>query len=117
MFGAPLAALTGIRRADIVRLSRSRVSERWISFVESKGGKRVEIPICRELQELLPAFQSDAPPFSQTLSDVRVPRTVGAPPGIEPSRERVSTYPFTIFAAPQQRGFTVPDWPNAISPR
>jgi integrase len=60
MMCANLAALTGLRRSDVIRLSWSHVNEPWISIVASKNRQRVDIPIYAELRELLDSIPKKA---------------------------------------------------------
>lgn len=44
---------TGQRRGDVVRLGRQHEKEEWLVFDQEKTGKRMEIPIVEELQEII----------------------------------------------------------------
>jgi integrase len=52
-FALRLGALTGLRKADVLRLSWSHVNEDWISIVAAKTQSRVDIPLYGSLRCLL----------------------------------------------------------------
>ena len=49
---------TGQRRSDIVKMGRQHVKDGWMTVIQQKTGKRIEIPILDKLQQVIDASKT-----------------------------------------------------------
>jgi len=49
---------TGQRRSDIVKMGRQHVKDGWMTVVQQKTGKRIEIPVLNKLQQVIDASET-----------------------------------------------------------
>jgi integrase len=49
---------TGQRRSDIVKMGRQHVKDSWLTVIQQKTGKRIEIPVLDNLQSIVDASET-----------------------------------------------------------
>ncbi|TDJ63713.1 MAG: integrase, partial [Proteobacteria bacterium] len=53
-----LLLFTAQRRSDIVEMGRQHVKDGWMTVIQQKTGKRIEIPVLDELQRIIDASKT-----------------------------------------------------------